>query len=410
MITVAIIGAGPAGLSAAIHAAKTGAAVTLFERNTQCGAKLLATGGGRCNVTNLRPPGEWPTLFGRRGRFITPALDFLPLPDLQTWFEAMGQPLLPTDGFHLFPQSNSARAVRDALLREALHLGADIRTARRITEVHAESEKVSGISADGVVFPSERVIIATGGKSWPATGSTWDGCYMARDLGHRINPGFPGLVGLRAANLDADLAGLVLPQALALFRIKGKAELRGRGELLLTHGGASGPAILDISASVAEALEDASPVTLRLRWLEDKDGNFWMKQLEKWRKGRGTSAIVSLLREFFPQRLARWLCRHAGVDETVTAANVAAGQRDRLIMALAEFPLQVTGSEGWDKAMITRGGVEVRKVDPETLESRLVKGLYFAGETLDIDGPCGGYNLHWAFASGALVGASATNG
>lgn len=407
MSVVAIVGAGPAGLSTAIRAARAGAAVVLFERNAQCGVKLLATGGGRCNVANLRPPGEWPALFGRRGRFIVPALDFLPLADILSWFEAMGQPLLSSDAFHLFPRSNSAREVRDALLRQATELGVDIRADSRVRRILTVEGKANGVGSDDGIFPCDSVVIATGGRSWPATGSTGDGCGMAEELGHRVAPPFPGLVGLRAASPDTDLAGLVLPRASTFLKTKGKAELEGKGELLLTHGGVSGPAVLDISASVAEALRDVPQVMLRIRWLADRDRGFWLEKLAGWRRGKGPLTVSTLLKEFLPQRLARRLCRHAGVEESVTAATLAAARRDRLAEALADFPLSVTGTEGWDKAMITRGGVDVRDVDPQTLESRIVRGLYFAGETLDIDGPCGGYNLHWAFASGALAGVCA---
>lgn len=405
---VAVIGGGPAGLSAAIHSARLGAETVVFERNRQCGAKLLATGGGRCNVTNARAAAEWPALFGRRGRFIVPALEFLPRSALAAWFASLGEPLDAPDGFHLFPVSNSAKAVRNALYREAKTLGAAIAAESRIQDIRVRNGSVAAIvDQSGAEIACDRAILATGGKSWPATGSTGDGCAMAERLGHRVTPAYPGLVGLRAENLDPDLAGLVLQAATVFFKAKGKGESRGAGELLLTHGGVSGPAVLDLSASAAEALADGTGLTLRLRWIGHGDEAFWLERLAAWRKEKGSAAVAALLREHLPLRLARWLCRHAGCGENATAATLGATVRDRLIEALSGFPARITGTEGWEKAMITRGGVDVRDVDPKTMESRVVKGLFFSGETLDMDGPCGGYNLHWAFASGALAGATA---
>lgn len=400
-----VVGAGPAGLSAAVHAAARGAEVTIRERNDRCGAKLLTTGGGRCNVTNLRPAEEWPALFGRRGRFIVPALSFLDRDALAGWFASLGQSLACPDGFHLFPASNSAKAVRDALAAEASRLGVKVLFSDRVSSV----EWGDGVYVvDGASRTEyDRLILACGGNSWPATGSTWDGARMAEALGHRVNPPFPGLVGLRAANLDAELAGLVLPDAEVVFAEKGRADTIGQGELLLTHGGISGPAVLDLSASAVQALDGVGGTVLRLRWLAGRDRNWWLECLAGWRKEKGGASPPVLLKEYIPFRLARWLCRHAGVDDAAQAANIPAPVRDRLAEFLGGYPAAITESEGWDKAMITRGGVDVRDIDPKTLGSRIVPELYFAGEMIDVDGPCGGYNLHWAFASGALAGVSA---
>lgn len=409
MTRIAVIGGGAAGLAAALRAAEAGAETILLERNAQCGVKLLATGGGHCNVGNCRPEREWPALFGRRGRFILPALARLPRAGLCAWLAGLGVPVAAPDGFHLFPESRSAKAVRDALLTAAQRADVAIHYGARAETLLSDNGRIRGVRVNGEDLAADRIIVACGGKSLPASGSTWDGCRMAETFGHRIAPPFPGLVGLRIANLAPELAGIILPDALVSLKIKGRPEERGRRELLLTHHGISGPAALDLSASAVEAAEKttgqtgASHALLRLRWLADMDREQWLQTLGRWRNERGGTLLPNLLREHLPDRLARWLCRYAGVGEGTTPATLAAAERDRLTAALAEFPAEATGSEGWDKAMITRGGVDVRDVCAETLESRLVKGLFFAGETLDMDGPCGGYNLHWAFASGMLA-------
>lgn len=424
---VVVVGGGPAGLAAAVFAARAGAAVVLLEKNDCCGRKLLVTGGGRANVSNTRPPAEWPALFGRRGRFIVPALAVMPRERLEEWLAGLGQPVHCPDGRHLFPRSESARALRDALVDEARRLGVDFVTGATARRLAVEDGVVGGVfyergdGGDGrlELAVGEAVVLATGGKSYPKTGSTWDIGGILSGTGHAVEEPIPGLVGLRADNLDPDLAGLVLPEAsvtflrkggaVATFRRKGGPALVGRGEMLLTHGGVSGPAVLDLSADVAEAMAKAGPVVLRVAWLAGADAGVWLHRFADWRKNRGAASIKTLLRESVPNRLAVWLCACSGVGPETPAARLTSGEADALSGNLGAFPARITESEGWDRAMITRGGVRLSDVRPDTLESRLVRGLHFAGEALDLDGPCGGYNLHWAFASGALAGGNSMN-
>ena len=410
MTRVCVVGGGSSGLSAAVHAAGCGAGVVLLERNRECGLKLLATGGGRANVSNLRSADEWARLFGRRGRFILPALAFLPLEKLCDWFTELGVPLSSPDGFHLFPVVNSARTVRDAFVAKTLRLGVELRTGCRAERLCLRDGRLVGVNlADGTTVDCDAAVIASGGRSWPATGSTGEGYALSAQAGHRATPTYPGLVGLRIDNLSSELAGLVLPNAKVTCKLPGRKALVGDRELLLTHGGVSGPAILDLSGEVVEALavEGRRTLTAHIAWQAQMRKDDWLAKLDEWRRKRGGDGVLKLVREHLPNRLARWLCGWAGVDDDMTAANLPARLRDRLAVALGAFPAEITGSEGWDKAMITRGGIDLREVDPKTLASRLVAGLYFSGELLDIDGPCGGYNLHWAFASGALAGSAA---
>lgn len=421
---IVIAGAGPAGLAAAIAAAKAapGASVTILEANHQCGAKLLATGGGHCNVSNRRPAEEWPALFnptgggksGKKGRFIVPALRRLPLPDLLAWFKELGVPCHSPDGFHLFPASNSARAVRDALTAEAERLGVAVKLRRRVDAIAIdENGAVRSMRCADEDYPCDAAVIAIGGRSMPDTGSRGDAATLLVAAGHRVTPFSPGLVGLRSDSLSPDLAGVVLPRAETFLRIRGKGETAGSGpegrELLLTHGGLSGPAVLDLSGLAAERLEHApgEPLLLRVRWVAGMDAAAWFSELDDWRHHQGSQPLAVLLRRHLPRRLAVWLCARAGVGAEVTAAQLPASGRENLSAALGNFPARITGTEGWDKAMITRGGVALSEVDPENLASLKVAGLYFAGEALDVDGPCGGYNLHWAFASGLLAGSAA---
>lgn len=408
MRTVCVAGGGPAGLAAAIFAAKAGARAVVLEHNEQCGVKLLATGGGHCNLSNLRPPAEWPALFGRHGRFILPAMRFMDHAALVDWLASLGVPTAHPDGFHLYPVSKSAKQVRDALVAEALRLGVDLHCRREARSPILDGDRLRGIETDAGAALCDAAVIAMGGRAMPASGSTGDGAVFAARCGLRVRPCLPGLVGLRADNLDPDLAGLTLPDSLAALRVPGRGRVEGRGDLLLTHAGLSGPAVLDLSASVAELLgESGNAVELTIRWLAGIDKDGWEQRLRQWRKESGASRLAVLLRDFLPQRLARWLVEYAGMDAETVAARAEARHCDALSTALGAFPAAIAATEGWNKAMITRGGVHLADIRPGTLASRAVANLHFAGETLNLDGPCGGYNLHWALASGALAGHSA---
>lgn len=407
MKEIIVIGGGPAGLAAAIFAARNGARVRILERNDQCGKKLVATGGGHCNAANTVPLDQWPALFGRRGRFIAPALDLLPTPALRDWFAALGQPLICRDGKHYFPESNSARQIRDALVAEAAVLGVRIETTTRVLGARVAGDTLAAVETTQGEMACATLIVTGGGRSYPATGSTFDGAALAERLGHRVAAAVPGLVGLQTPDLGPDLAGLVLQEALVSYREKGRAAAEHRGELLLTHAGISGPAVLDVSASVAAAQAAGGKPTLLLRWRRDDDAGVWRQRVDAWRAGRGGATLAPLLKDFLPARLAKWLCLRSGVSETMTAAALPGVVRDRLVGNLGGYAVRISATEGWDKAMITRGGVDVRDIDPKTMASRRVPGLYFAGEVVDVDGPCGGFNLHWAFASGALAGTNA---
>lgn len=404
---VAVIGGGPAGLSAAMHAANNDAQCILFEKNTACGAKLLVTGGGHANLGNLLPQPQWPALFGKRGRFILPALAFLPLEKYRAWLAECGIDTFSPDSFHLYPESNSAKQVRNALVNAATAAGVEIRTGQKVrTLMLGEDHALKGIQTNAGMIPADKVIICCGGKSIPSTGSDGESYALAESAGHRVRPPVPALVGLHVRDWNPDLAGLVIVDAAVTLQIKGMRALDDKRELLLTHNGFSGPAILDLSGTAMEALErdEKKKVILCINWHAAKSGEDWLDWMQKGRKTNGKKHVASLIAEYLPKKLASWLCSRAEIPEYSTVATLTAKQQKALSDLLVKSEFEVIGSEGWNKAIITRGGVDLAKIDPSSLESKIVSDLYFAGEILDIDGPCGGYNLHWAFASGALAG------
>ncbi len=404
-LNVLVIGGGPAGLMAAIAAASNGARVAVCERNDQPGLKLLATGGGRCNLTNTAPADEFMAAFGRHGRFIQPALAAMDGEGLRAFFDGLGVPTFCEDGFHVYPRSNRARDVRDALVRRCGELGVTIITGARVTALITDGGAVKGVETPAGPVLAPRVIITTGGKSYAELGSTGDGYAMAAAVGHTIAPLVPALVGLvTRQRWPAEIAGVSIPAVRVWIDLPGQPKAGKKGDILFTHTGVSGPAVLDISGDVAELLAKRKEVPIRIDLSPGAGRAQWRQRLDDWGHGKGWRAIGSHLAAHVPSSVAGVLCRLAGIDAELPAAEVSRAARNTLANLVTGLPLTITATEGFDHAMVTRGGVALKEVDPRTLASKIIRGLYFAGEALDLDGPCGGYNLQWALSSGHLAG------
>ncbi|MDD3118224.1 MAG: aminoacetone oxidase family FAD-binding enzyme [Victivallales bacterium] len=407
-IRVIVIGAGPAGLMAAITAAAAGATVTVMEQLPRPGLKLLSTGGGRCNLTNTATTAALTAAFGRQGRFMLPALENFSRDDLLAFFRHRGVPVTATDGFHFFPASGSAADIRQALLAECRHVGVTILTDAPVDGLVMAAKHITGVRCHDRALPAERVIIACGGKGYPALGGCGRGYDLARQAGHEIIPPVPAMVGLQTReSWPGTCAGIALPDGevkIDLPRYRGRKE---RGELLFTHHGLSGPPIINLSGEVSALLQKHPAVPLSFNWQADRDRTGWQLEMNSWQQHDGKKMVQTLLAAILPQTLARQFCREAGIAAATRTAELPASGRERLIELLTASRLEVVATAGWDKAMVTRGGVALKNIDPATLSSRLVAGLYFAGEVLDLDGPCGGYNLQWAFSSGHLAGHAA---
>ena len=461
---IVVIGAGPAGMLAAIGAAERGRRVLLLDRMPKPGLKLLATGGGRCNLTNVLPPNEFMARFGRFGRFMEPALRELDNGGLLKFFATLGVPAHCADGFHYFPVAESAAAVQETLFLYCGKLGVKSRFNCRVGRVLPEgrpgfpapgpvargerqtvgtnepvseqhqarccAKRVSASQSDvgcadtarpgagnpGLVlqvetdqgtFTANRVILAAGGRSYAGLGSDGSGFGLAAHLGHTVKPAHPALVPLIVRETWVpSCAGTTFADAEVWIDLPKKRGVRMCGPVLFTHRGVSGPAVLDLSGDVAELLEKMPEVPLRVRWQRAESAEEWTRRLAAWRREHGGKLLRNLLDEKLPASFATALATACGAAET-KAANLTATQAALLVEHLTELPLHVTATEGFGKAMVTRGGVALKEIHPETLESRLVPGLYFAGEVVDLDGPCGGYNLQWAFSSGLLAGRSA---
>ena len=401
---VLVIGAGPAGLMAAVSAAATGQRVRVCERMESAGRKLLTTGGGRCNLTNAARVDAIMAAFGRQGRFMQPALREFGPDAMRAFFAATGVPTVVQDDGCVFPVSQRARDVLDALLGEARRRGVEMDCRCEVQKIVVRDGVVAGVEIAAGSVNARRVILAAGGRSYPALGADGSGFTLAAAAGHTLAVPVPALVPLVTEEAwPRGLAGLVLEQARVRIDRKGQPREGRTGPVLFTHRGISGPPVLDLSGAVAELLTEGAPVSVLIAPRVDRDLAAWRAVLDGWRATFGRRAMHNLLAGELPRALAQVLCERAGLLET-TPAQARREQLDALASLCAELPLTIVQTEGWGQAMVTRGGVALGEVDPRTLQSRIVGGLFFAGEILDLDGPCGGYNLTWAFASGRLAG------
>ena len=403
-MTVAVVGAGAAGLMAAIEAARAGAEVVALDGARTLGAKILVSGGGRCNVTH--DVVDESAFAGSTAPAIRKVLRRYDVPKTTRFFEELRVELKREATGKLFPTTDRARTVLDALLRAGRDAGAALRHPWRVQAIERTAAGFRLRSSAGDTLDAARVIVATGGRSLPKSGSDGHGYALVRALGHTVTPRvFPALVPL---TLPADhplraLAGLSVPARLEVRGGSGRARARFEGSLLCTHFGVSGPAVLDVSRYWTDARLDDPAATLVVSWLPARDAPGLDRDLRAL--GHGTAG--GLLERWLPGRLARTLCTLAGVDPAQRGTQLTRAQRAALVRAVLELPLPATGDRGFDHAEVTAGGVPLAELRLETMESRVCRGLFLCGEICDVDGRIGGYNFQWAWASGHVAGVAA---
>jgi predicted Rossmann fold flavoprotein len=403
---ICIIGAGPAGLMAAIHAAASAPALVL-ESNAAAGRKLLLTGGGRCNFTHAGSPEEIARAFGKAGRFLRHALYELSPDDIREFFRTRGLASTVEPDGCVFPAGNRAADVLDVLMTEAQRLGSQLVYDSRVMAVAADDHDFV-VRTEGRQITAARLIIATGGVSWPRTGSKGDGYRFAAYFGHAIVPPKAALVPLLTRETwPGELAGVPLPDV-CIEAVAGTGKPAVRGNMLFTQNGIGGPAVLDLSRLLADDLSENAPgVGIGIDVMPGLNPTQLDQQLRQKLQTDPKKTIANVLSEFVPRQFARLLCRLAPCDDDTQAGQLPAPQRRRLVDLIKRLPLHITGTEPIAKATVTHGGVRRDEIDPRTMESKLRPGLFFAGEVIDLDGPCGGYNLQMCWSTGALAGRSA---
>ncbi len=409
MKRVIVVGGGAAGLVAAGQAAEQGAETLLLEKMDRPGRKLRITGKGRCNLTNLTPLYEFIEHFGSNGRFLRQAFSRFFTSELVAFFEELGVPTMTERGGRVFPASGQARDVVDALVRWIRKCGVTLRTQSPVERLFIEEGRVVGVVVSGHrVFRADAVIVATGGASYPATGSTGDGYRLAESVGHTIVSIRPALVPLETAgDVAPQLQGLSLRNVAVSVWVDGKKQAQAFGEMLFTHFGLSGPIILCLSKRIVDALRMNQHVTLSIDLKPALDERKLDARLLRDLDAHGKQQFRTILKGLLPKKLIPVCIDLTNIPPDKASHQITTQERKRLRMWLKDFRLEVIGHRPFEEAIITAGGVDTREVDPRTMASRLVEGLYFAGEVLDVDADTGGYNLQAAFSTGWVAGQSA---
>lgn len=399
-----VIGGGAAGMMSAITAARSGSRVLLLERNGRLGKKLLITGKGRCNVTNDCSAQEVLQNVPRNGRFLYSVMTAFPPERAKAFFEENGCPLKTERGNRVFPQSDKAQSVLTSLERSMREAGVEIR-GERAAHILTRENRVSGVQTENGSFVADWVILATGGVSYPATGSTGDGYAMAKELGHTIVEPVGNLVPLEIAGDDCpDMQGLSLRNVgVRLLNDKGKVLYQDFGELLFTHFGVSGPTVLSASCHLkgenCRLVLDLKPALdagkLDARILRD---------LDMYRNRTMENALTDLL----PRSMIPVVLRRLGIPAGLQANALTKQKRRELVDLLKSFSLPILGKRPVSEAIITSGGIRVSEIDPKTMESKRIPGLYFAGEIIDCDAYTGGFNLQIAWATAVAAGKNAS--
>lgn len=407
---ILVIGGGAAGMLAALFAARGGASVTLIERNEKLGKKVYITGKGRCNLTNTAEPEDFLREVVRNPRFMYAAFAAFDNRDMMELMEKLGVPLKVERGNRVFPVSDHASDVTAALRRELERLGVGIHYESRVAHLAIEVGRCCGaILQNGERVGADAVILCTGGASYPLTGSTGDGYALAQEAGHSIQKPLPALVPIETReSWPSTLSGLSLKNvALRAWKTGGKKKkyfYDEQGEMLFTHFGISGPLALTLSSSMPEELED---VRMAIDLKPALDEQTLDARLLRDFQALSRKQLTAVMDGLVPHNLGQQILLLAKISPQTPVNSVTQAQRATILQLLKALPLTPKKLRGFEEAIVTRGGVTVREVNPSTMESKLTPGLYFAGELLDLDAHTGGFNLQIAFSTGALAGRSA---
>jgi len=408
---VIVVGAGVAGIMAAGQAAELGADTLLLEKMKRPGRKLRITGKGRCNITNAGEITEFIDHFGKTGSFLRQAFSRFFNTDLIDFFGELGLEVVTERGGRVFPASGKAPDVLRVLLDFLKGRGAKIMSATPVDELVISKGTITGVVCRGRHIACDAVVLATGGASYPATGSTGDGYRLAACAGHTVVPVRPALVPLETSGSAAkQMAGLSLRNINVRLMVNNRKRKEAFGEMMFAKFGVTGPVILSLSGEVVDALRDGDRVSLSIDLKPALSEKKLDARLLRDLASRGKEPADSFLRGLLPREMVPVCLNLTEIRHDCRAAQVSAEKRGRLGTWLKDFRLEVTGSRHLDEAIVTAGGVETREIDPRTMESRKTKGLFIAGELIDIQADTGGYNLQAAFSTGWLAGRSAAQG
>jgi len=405
-----VCGAGAAGLMAAGRAVERGLRVLVLEKMEAPGHKILVTGNGRCNLTNAAPMEDFITAFGKNGRFLRHAFHAFFRDDLLALLGRYGMQIIQEGDGRLFPESGRAADVRNTLRNLAngsvFHFGSSVNAI--VPCAGADSCRLQ-VHCGGQCHSARSIVLAMGGCSWPGTGSSGDGYDILRGLGHAVAPLYPALTALILQGRDMEsVEGVSVADCVLSCSVQagGRVLDTRRGAIIFTAHGISGPAALNISGSVAALLAEENGACLSIDFLPGRQRTDLEAEIISAARDRSAKTLFHYLRSLVPSRLAQTILDLGKIPGNIRFYSLERQHRRFVVSSLKSFVLPLSGVEGFDKAMMTRGGVSLKEVEPRTMESRKIPGLYIAGELLDLDGPTGGYNLQAAFSTGRLAGDS----
>lgn len=403
-----VIGAGAAGLMAAISAARRGRKVLLLEQLSHIGAKLKATGGGRCNLSNTLSNEAFMERFGREGRFMTPALEAFNHQDLIAFFESIGVQSHAPDGHRIFPITHDSSTIITAFEKEVQKLGITLLCSQKVNDIHRQNESVCGVTTETQKYEAKAIIIATGGLGYPTLGAHGDGFEFAKRLGHTITPLYPAMMPLHVKETWVQQCRAdTIAKAYIRVNLPKAKHLHACGDLIFTNKGIRGPVVLDFAREITPLLEKYGEVPLHVNLLKGLNEEQILAHLKRESIQNPEASLFVHLCTMLPASVAREFCMLCEIHPEERFSKLKGQHKDALMKLLANTPLNVIGHDGFKSAMITRGGVSLKEIEPKTMQSKLVKGLYFCGEVMNLDGPCGGFNLQWSFSSGYLAGVEA---
>ncbi len=403
MYDLIVIGGGACGIMGAISAAREGKKVLLLEKLSHIAAKLKATGGGRCNLTNTLPNESFMEKFGRDGRFMRDVLQRFDHRALREFMDSIGVATHAPDGFRIFPVGHSSQTIIDALRAEMERLGITVVTAAPVTAL--SKEEYFTVTTPKGAFEAHHLLIATGGMGYPQLGAEGDGYRLAAMLGHSVTELFPAMMPLSTEEKwVSECRADTLPGVELRVDIKKYRKLKAVGDLIFTKEGIRGPVVLDFSREITPLLHSMERVPLLSNLVRGRNREELYGHIKAQLAKEPGASLSDILASLIPGSLATVICGMLGAEPAQGYSKLPGVLKEQLIDLLITMPLTITGHDGFAKAMITRGGISLKEIDPKSMESRLVGGLYFCGEVVDIDGPCGGYNLQWSFASGFVAG------
>ena len=400
-----VVGSGAAGMISAIKASRDNKKVLLLEKLPKIGSKLKATGGGRCNLSNTLDDIEFMKSFGRNGRFMSTAIEHLNHKNLITFLDEIGVETHSPDGFRIFPKTHSSSTIIDALEKELLRLNVKIICNSKVEKIIVEDNKVIGVESTKNSYKTQNIILATGGLGYPKLGSTGDGYQLSSELGHKITTLHPAMMPLLIkeswqSNCRAD----TIAKAEIKIDLPKAKKLKATGDLIFTSNGLRGPVILDFAREITPYLDKHKEVPIFINMVKGKNEDDILSYLKKQSTIDKNNNIIKQLNGLLPESIAIELCKLVGANIEVKFNKLDGTTRNNLVRIITNTPFTIIGHDGFKMAMITRGGVSLKQIEPKTMQSKLINGLYFCGEVMDLDGPCGGYNLQWSFSSGYLAG------